>query len=180
MQMQIHRAAPMKPLFNAALFQVTWFICLLGGSLWALVATFVYLFLHDRYFMNTRREWRLLGVFVGLGFIVDGTLFQLGVFLNNGSSDWLRLPPIWLICLWGCTASLFAHSLAFLKARYLLSSVLGLIGPTMSYFAGAKLAGISLAQPVWFSLSLVAVIWSMVLPLGVWLSERWRLFNDSK
>lgn len=172
-------ANPMKRFLNAALFQIIWFVCLLGGSLWALLATVLYLFLHDRYFMNTRREWRLLGVFVGLGFIVDGALFRLGVFFNNDSVGSIAVPPIWLLCLWVCTASLFAHSLAFLRTRYLLSSVLGLIGPTMSYFAGAKLAGITLADPLWLSLCVVAGIWSIVLPLGFWLSEKWRLFNDS-
>ena len=65
----------MKSLLNAILFQAVWFICLLAGDLWALVVTASYLFLHDRYFMHSRREWRLFLVFLTLGVIVDGTLF---------------------------------------------------------------------------------------------------------
>ena len=169
----------MKPLMNAILFQTVWFICLLAGSAWALIATVLYLLLHDRYFMTSRREWRLLFFFLILGLVVDGTLFQVGIFSTNTQVfDGINAPPIWLLCLWVSVGTLFAHSLAFLRSRYVFSALLGAIGPTMSYFAGAKLAGITLAEPTAFSLLVVAIIWSMVLPLGVWLCEKWALFQS--
>lgn len=168
----------MKRFLNAALFQIVWFVCLLAGSVWALAATALYLFLHDRYFMTTRREWRLLFVFAALGLLIDGALFQLGIFSNGDGSGVIAIPPVWLLCLWVSTGTLFVHSLAFLRSRYLLSSALGMIGPTMSYFAGAKLAGITLAAPLFMSLLVVAFVWSMVLPFGFWLSEKWALFED--
>ncbi len=168
----------MKRFLNAAFFQIIWFVCLLAGSAWALAATALYLFLHDRYFMTTRREWRLLFVFVALGLLVDGTLFQLGVFSNGDGNGVIAIPPVWLLCLWVSTGTLFVHSLAFLRSRYLLSSALGMIGPTMSYFAGARLAGITLAEPIFMSLLVVALVWAIVLPLGFWLSEKWDLFED--
>ena len=168
----------MKPLMNAILFQVVWFVCLLAGNAWALVATLAYLFLHDRYFMHSRREWRLLFSFLALGVVIDGTLFQIGVFSSNVTLfGQTALPPIWLLCLWVCVGTLFAHSLAFLRSRYVLSAVMGVVGPTMSYFAGANLAGISLAEPVILTLFIVAIIWSLVLPLGAWLCEKWALFQ---
>ena len=169
----------MKSLMNAILFQVVWFICLLAGSTWALIATLLYLLLHDRYFMASRKEWRLLFAFLFLGLVVDGTLFQIGIFSTNTEVlSSIKPPPAWLLCLWISVGTLFAHSLAFLRSRYVLSALLGAIGPTMSYFAGAKLAGITLADPMVFSLLIVAIIWSMVLPLGVWLCEKWALFHS--
>ncbi|RBP79466.1 DUF2878 domain-containing protein [Marinomonas rhizomae] len=169
----------MKPLMNAILFQVVWFICLLAGSTWALVATLIYLILHDRYFMQTRKEWRLLFVFFALGLVIDGSLFQIGVFSTNAEElKGFNTPPVWLICLWVSVGTLFAHSLAFLRSRYLFSALLGAVGPTMSYFAGANLAGIRLAEPLMLSLFIVALIWSMVLLLGVWLCEKWALFPE--
>ncbi|WP_421846453.1 DUF2878 domain-containing protein [Marinomonas sp.] len=169
----------MKSLINAILFQTVWFICLLAGSTWALIATVLYLFLHDRYFMTSRREWRLLFAFLVLGLVVDGALFQIGIFSTN--TDTLgdtKFPPVWLLCLWICVGTLFAHSLVFLRSRYVFCALLGAIGPTMSYFAGAKLAGITLAEPIVLSLLTVAIIWSMVLPLGVWLCQKWALFSE--
>jgi hypothetical protein len=169
----------MKSLINAILFQAVWFICLLAGSIWALIATVLYLLLHDRFFMTSRREWRLLFAFLALGLVVDGTLFQIGIFsADTEVLTAIKAPPIWLLCLWVSVGTLFAHSLAFLRSRYVFSAVLGAIGPTMSYFAGANLAGITLAEPIVLSLLTVAIIWSMVLPLGVWLCERWALFSE--
>ncbi|GGN36482.1 MULTISPECIES: DUF2878 domain-containing protein [Marinomonas] len=168
----------MKSLLNAILFQAVWFICLLAGDLWALVVTASYLFLHDRYFMRTRREWRLFLAFLTLGVIVDGTLFHVGVFSFSADNlDTISLPPVWLLCLWVSVATLFAHSLSFLRSRYLLGALMGAIGPTLSYFAGAKLSGISLAEPIGQTLLIVAIIWSLVIPLGIWLSEKWALFD---
>lgn len=168
---------PLKPLINAVLFQIVWFVCLLAGNVWAVVVTVIYLVLHDRFFMRQRREWRLLLAFLGLGILVDGSLFQLGVF--SSTEDVLSaytLPPIWLLCLWVSVGTLFVHSLAFLRSRYQLSAMLGAIGPTMSYFAGASLAGITLAQPTVLTLGIIAIIWALILPFGVWLSEKWALF----
>ncbi|MCB5162551.1 DUF2878 domain-containing protein [Marinomonas algarum] len=168
----------MMRLANAILFQLVWFICLLFGSAWALAATAVYLFLHDRYFMRTRREWRLVCVFLCLGFIIDGVFFQLGLFsIANADPDAFKLPPIWLLCLWVSVATMFAHSLDFLRSRYVLGAVMGMIGPPMSYFAGAKLAGITLAEPTILSLFAVGAMWMLVLPIGIRLSEKWALFS---
>ncbi|WP_111639065.1 DUF2878 domain-containing protein [Marinomonas shanghaiensis] len=168
----------MKSLLNAILFQTVWFICLLAGNLWALAVTILYLFLHDRYFMHTRREWRLFAVFLMLGLLVDGTLFQVGIFSSSANNlDSIKWPPVWLLCLWVSVATLFAHSLSFLRSRYLLGALMGAIGPTLSYFAGAKLSGISLAEPIGLTLLIVAIVWSLVIPLGIWLSEKWALFD---
>ena len=168
----------MPRLINAVLFQAVWFICLLAGSVWALVATAVYLFLHDRYFMRTRREWRLIGAFLALGILIDGAFFQLELFSFSANiTGQNSFPPVWLLCLWASVATLFAHSLVFLRSRYLLTAIMGAIGPTLSYFAGANLAGITLASPIWLSLLVVAFVWSMVLPFGLFLAERWALFQ---
>ena len=169
----------MKRLLNAGLFQAVWFVCLLAGNMWALFATALYLFIHDRYFMHTRKEWRLLLSFAVLGIFIDGALFHFGVFSSEGNLlNNIFGPPIWLICLWVSVGTLFVHSLAFLRSCYLLCAVMGATAPTMSYFAGAKLADITLAEPMWMSLFIVAIVWAIVLPLGFWLSEKWVLFKS--
>ncbi|WP_394182985.1 DUF2878 domain-containing protein [Marinomonas posidonica] len=165
-----------KAIINAVLFQTIWFVCLLMGSLWALLATMCYLAFHHLFIMKNRHEWRLICVFLLLGFVVDGSLFRLSVFTSTTAS-WTTfgVPPVWLICLWVSVATLFAHSLSFLRKRYALAAGLGLIGPTMSYFAGANMAGITLASPLIYSLLLVAALWAMILPFGVWLTDIWQL-----
>lgn len=165
-----------KAIINAVLFQTIWFVCLLMGSFWALLATVCYLVCHHLFIMKNRREWRLISVFLLLGVVVDGSLFRLSVF-TSATESWTTfgVPPVWLLCLWVSVATLFAHSLSFLTKRYALAAGFGLIGPTMSYFAGAKMAGITLASPLIYSLLLVAVLWAMILPFGVWLTDKWQL-----
>jgi len=168
----------MPRLINVVLFQMVWFVCLLAGNAWALVVTVVYLFLHHRYFMHTRKEWYLIAVFLLLGVIIDGSLFQIGLFSSSASEiRGIVFPPLWLLCLWVSVATLFAHSLAFLRSRYLLAAFMGTVGPTLSYFVGANMAGIILSEPVEVTLLIVAIIWSLVLPLGIWLCEKWILFG---
>lgn len=169
----------MKRFGNAILFQVVWFVCVLAGSVWALVATGCYLLIHDRFFMHSRKEWRLLFLFLGLGVLIDGTLFQIGLFSIAGAvTEDSLLPPIWLLCLWISVGTLFAHSLSMLRTRYLLISLMGMVGPPLSYIAGAKLSGISLAEPMYLTLSVVAIIWALVLPLGMWFGEKWTIFSQ--
>ncbi|MGB5996444.1 MAG: DUF2878 domain-containing protein [Marinomonas sp.] len=168
----------MKPLMNAMMFQGVWFACVLGGNTLALIITSVYLFLHDHYFMNKRSEWRLVLLFFLLGVLIDGSFFHFGIFSSSADAQYFgNLPPIWLLCLWVSVATLFAHSLAFLRTRYYLSAMLGFIGPTCSYLAGVKLTGISLAEPWWLSLFAVALAWSLILPVGVYYCETWALYS---
>lgn len=169
----------MKPLINALLFQGVWLVCVLGGDFWALGATLLYLFLHDHYFMNKRAEWRLVIMFFLLGTVIDGALFHFGVFtrIQNINENVTTFAPIWLLCLWILAATLFAHSLAFLRSRYGLSALLGFSGPPFSYAAGAKLAGIQIAEPVWLSLCGVGLIWMLLVPLGVYLCGKWALYS---
>ena len=165
-----------KAIINGILFQTVWFVCLLFGSFWAVIATALYLVLHKVFFIQNMKEWRLIVLFLVLGIVIDGSLFRWSVFTSE-TDTWTTqgIPPLWLLCLWISVATLFAHSLVFLQKRYWLAAGFGLIGPTMSYFAGAKMAGITLAQPIWQSLLLVAAIWAMILPLGVWLTHKWQL-----
>jgi len=168
----------MKPFINAVLFQIVWVACVLGGSVVALIVTSVYLFLHDHYFMNKRSEWRLVLLFFFLGVLVDGSYFHLGIFSLSADAQYFgNFPPIWLLCLWGAVATLFAHSLAFLRTRYYLSAMLGFIGPTGSYIAGAKLAGITIAEPTLFSVFAIALVWSLIFPAGVYCCEKWALYT---
>ena len=48
---------------NLALFQVGWFVCLLGGSVWALPFTALALVIHAKFIQHSPREWRLLAGF---------------------------------------------------------------------------------------------------------------------
>ncbi|MCV2403510.1 DUF2878 domain-containing protein [Marinomonas sp. C2222] len=166
----------MKAITNTALFQLVWLICVVGGSPVALIATLVYLSIHQHYLMNNKAEWRLIVLFGVLGCLIDGGLFKMGILLPDSGEPLDGIMPIWLLCLWFCVGTLFAHGLRFLQSRYFAAALAGFIGPAFSYFAGAKLTDINLAQPTFESLLLISIIWAILVPMGVWLSEKWQLY----
>ncbi|WP_233407739.1 DUF2878 domain-containing protein [Marinomonas spartinae] len=169
----------MKTLLQAILFQATWFACVLGGSVYGGLATLLYLFLHDHYFLKKRKEWQLMLLFFTLGVIVDGLFFHFHVFLSaHKETELAVLPPLWLLCLWICVATLFAHSLSFLQGRYWLSAGLGFVGPVLSYLTGSNMSDIELAKPLWITLVSIGAVWSLILPLGVFLCDQWGLYSN--
>ena len=62
-------------------------------------------------------------------------------------------------------------SLRWLRERYLVAALFGLIGGPMSYYAGAKLGGLTFIN-MQAALLALAVGWALITPLLVWLSER--------
>lgn len=165
----------MKALYSAVAFQVVWLVSVLGGNGWALLSTGLYLLLHWRYFMETSREWRLIGVFLLAGLIIDGVLIGQGVIRLDPdwvSSTWL-LPPLWLLCLWVAVGTLFSHALYWARQQPWLFAGAAFVGPPLSYLGGARLTGADLAEPLWFSLLLLGVVWMLVLLGGNYLAAKW-------
>lgn len=168
----------MKAMINAALFQLVWLVCVMAGDPMALITTLVYLSIYQHYLMNNAAEWKLIVAFGVLGILIDGSLFQMGVLLADSGEPLEGIIPIWLLCLWFCVGTLFVHSLRFLQSRYLTAALTGLIGPTFSYFAGAKLSDIQLAEPTFESLAIISIIWAILVPMGVWLADKWQLLTS--
>ena len=151
-----------KKLFNAVLFQLGWFACILGGDAVALVATVSILCLHKVFFINKRFEWYFIVSIAVTGFIVDNTLSALGVLTFQSPS--LLFTPLWMVCIWVLFAMTLNHSLGWLKNRLWLASVLGAISGPMSYLAGSKLANVALSTPPTFSLLSISACWAILLP----------------
>lgn len=148
-------------LINGLLFQAGWFACVLGWLWLAVLILVVHLLRHG--------ELRLL-----LGVMVFGTLFDsaltwLGVFDFNSSSPWI---PLWLVLLWALLGTTFNHCLAWTARPWWLGSLLGAVSGPLSYYAGARLAGVELPLGLWPSLLLLAGVWAGVLPLLHGLARR--------
>jgi hypothetical protein len=160
-------------LANAGLFQVGWFSCVLGGSNGALLATPLILAAHLWLIVpkaQRLRELRWLAGFLALGMVVDGSLALAGGYgPTEGPSGWQAwLPlPVWLWCLWPLFASTVHHALAWLWRHQWLAAAGGAISAPLSYYGGAQLAGIPLAD--WL-LPTQALIWGS-LCLGI---ARWK------
>jgi len=166
---------------NAVGFQVVWFLCVLGNDLIALAAAVLLCLCHQIWIMKHSREWWLVIGFSLIGIMADSILQMLGIIQFNGEiniSSSITLIPIWMMCLWCTFSTTLTHGLFWLHGRFLLASLVGLIIVPASYYAGLSISGSAAIDPVWMTLLSVGLLWSVLLPLGLYLVQRWKLTNE--
>lgn len=162
-----------KAWFNALWFQSTWFCTVLGRD--DLLAVSLGLIgLHLLLVPQRRLEMRQLALLGGIGIAVDTGLSAIGVFQFQGGV----LMPGWLACLWLAFATTPGRSLAFLGARPWLTALAGGLVFPFNYFAGSRLGAVEFGWPLWQSLLIMALIWSLLLPALYYLQR--RLFTSTE
>lgn len=149
---------------DASVFQIIWFICLIGGNSLALLATLLNFFLHLYWLKSnefSRTTW-LLYVFIGslLGITIDQMAIYFGFFLFQES----YFLPVWLVCLWVNFIMTIQFSLYWLEKHLWLSSVIGGIGGTYSYYLGEKLGQVIFPNNHFITISFLFVSWALLLP----------------
>ncbi|MDZ7854143.1 MAG: DUF2878 domain-containing protein [Halomonas sp.] len=161
--------SPVKMLTNLAAFQIGWFACVLGGSGIGLLTTTVIIALHLTWLARSG-EWRWLVGFAALGLAVDGGMALAGGFGFADETRVLGVMPMWLWLLWPLFATLVHHSLAWLWQYPWLAVLGGATSGPLSYYGGARLAGVDLAP--WL-LPAEALVWALIC-----IALSWRLGNS--
>ena len=157
---------------NALLFQLAWFSCVLGAQQpWLLLLGVACIAIHLRWISRQPGEWRALLLVALCGWLLDSLLMHLGVFGFN-SAHWIL--PLWLALLWLAFASTLGYSLNWSANPWWLGSLLGALGGPLSYWGGAKLAGVQMPLGLWPTLLLLALIWAALLPALHALARRRR------
>ncbi|PJG58284.1 DUF2878 domain-containing protein [Aeromonas cavernicola] len=143
---------------------------LLGFNLYWLLAVkwqqpgplLVLLLAHFLFSPSRQRDWRLLAIAVAGG-LLDLSLWQLGLFHFTAGF------PLWLMLLWIGFALTLAHGMRWLlpMSRW-QQALVGAVGGTMSYLAGAAMGAVQLPWGTANSALLLAVIWSGWLPVLLW------------
>ncbi|TFB42709.1 DUF2878 domain-containing protein [Pseudomonas sp. F01002] len=159
----------LERLANAALFQIGWFACVIGGSgLWLLVALAV-LVIHLLWISRGADEGRLILSVLLLGTTVDSSLRWLGVFDFN---DVAPLIPPWLMLLWALLATTLRHCLQWTANPWWLGSLLGAVGGPLSYYAGGQLAGVQFPFGQSPTLIGIGLLWALLFPTLHFMSQR--------
>lgn len=157
-------------LANAILFQLGWFACLLYGESLAIAITLLLLAIHQWLMRPRMGEWLLITIVGSAGLVCDSLLTVFGVFTFQASG--IGFIPTWLLCLWLLFATLLRHSLNWLQSRPLLAALLASVAGPSSYLAGAQIAGVGLADPLYLTLPLLALYWALLMPALFWFSKR--------
>ncbi|NBB12153.1 DUF2878 domain-containing protein [Pseudomonas sp. SLFW] len=161
----------LKKLANAALFQIGWFTCVLGGNSGWLLLVLAILLVHLWLIGSWQAEGKLLMTVFALGCVIDSALIKVGVF---DFSEAGRVIPLWLALLWPLLATTLGHCLAWTARPWWLGSALGAIGGPASYIAGSHLTYVHLPLGVWPSAFIIGAIWAVVFPLLHWLAAWFR------
>lgn len=151
-----------KLIANALLFQLGWLACIFAGDglgLWVVAGVLV---VHLGWTSSWAAEGKLLLSVFLLGSALDSFLLNLGLF-DFGEPR--NLIPLWLALLWLLLGTTLNHCLAWSARPWWRGSLLGAIGGPLSYYAGARLAGVGLPHGTLPTLALLALIWALVIPV---------------
>jgi hypothetical protein len=165
----------MPLVINFVAFQVGWFSSVLGGAEglpWLGPIAVLLIVAYHLYRAEQAQKELLLVVFCGLlGAVFDSVLVSLnwvgypsGTFVDG-------IAPYWIIGMWMLFATTLNMSMRWLKNRYLIAAVLGLVAGPLSYVAGQKLGGIEfIDRPS--ALVALGIGWAVIMPALMYLSNR--------
>jgi len=160
----------MRIAINILAFYVAWFAAVLGAAHgWPIAAASACLAVVGLHLLLSARrgaEFGLVLASAAVGCGVETLLIQSGLVFFAASGEALAgFAPFWLVALWMAFATLVNVSLSWLKSRIWLAVILAAIGGPLSYYAGSKLGGMMLAEPIGYSLIAISLLWAVAFPL---------------
>lgn len=166
----------MRIALNVVAFYAAWFGAVLsaarGEGAIAAAILITTIILHLVLVQRKSPELTLMGISAGVGLLVETLLMQLGFSTYSAPGPIGGLPPLWLVLMWAAFATLFNVSLAWLKHRLGWAALLAAVGGSASYYAGARLDGMMLGDPLWVSLAVIAALWALAFPLLLVVARR--------
>lgn len=157
-------------------FQIGWFTCVVGAAqgypLVAVAVASIIVILHLLRDNNLYSELCLIISAVFIGIIWESLLLASG-WLAYASSGGARIAPIWLVAMWALFATTINHSMAWLKNRYFLALLLGVVFGPLAFIAGENLGAVVFLDRT-MALTLLAVGWAVLMPLLLWLAQQFK------
>lgn len=165
----------MRKITNFTAFQIAWFAAVLGaahGMPWiGVVVVPSGLALHLALSPDWTPELLLAMAAAGTGFVFDSILIALGMFSPVAYLFPAPFSSLWMIMLWVNLAATLNVSMAWLRGRYVLGTVLGAIGGPLAYYSGGKLGAMT-RLPDTGDLIGIGIAWAIALPLLLVVNER--------
>ncbi|MEC9373676.1 MAG: DUF2878 domain-containing protein [Planctomycetota bacterium] len=162
---------------NIVAFQAGWFACVFSSA-WGMplagaLAVVGILAINLALDASPLSEARAVLAVAVPGAMVDTALLLLGVITFGDGSGFPLMFPVWVLALWLNFAATLNVSLKWLRGRWWLAAILGAIGGSTTYLAGAKLGALGLHENVWLAMGVIGAEWAIALPLASWAA--WRL-----
>jgi hypothetical protein len=170
-------AAPSRrrQLANFVLFEAAWFACILGVAhgrpLWGTAAVVAVIAWHLAISARPAVELALVASLCAIGLAAESLVVAQGHVAYPAGQPVAWLAPYWMVALWGEFAIALNVTLRWLKRRPLLALVLGAVFGPLSFLGGVRLGGARFVDEV-PALITLAVMWAVLMPLAMALSDR--------
>ncbi len=155
-------------LVNIALYNLVWWIAVLGGNRYAWLGGAM-LLLHLLVSNKRKADLIMFASLLAMGLVIDGLLVQVGLF-HFPQQQWPI--PTWLMVIWLALATLPLHSLCWLQNQLLLAGLLGALGGPLAYWAGVRLEAATFHWAMPPALLTLALIWGLLFPAIMLLARR--------
>jgi hypothetical protein len=161
---------------NFVMYETGWLLCVIGAAFgvggWGAAFAMFLVCVHVMLATERGVELRLVMAAAACGLVVDFLLIRAGVlrFFEPGVVE--GFPPLWMTVLWMQFATTLRYCLSWLSGRYLLGGIFGLAGAPAAFLGGARLGAVAVCTPALPGLLYLGVLWSVVIPLLLWLSVR--------
>jgi len=164
-----------RQLANFAVFEAAWFACIQGVAhgqpLWGTVAVAAAIAWHVAISARPATELALVTILGALGLVAESLVVAQGHVAYPAGQPVAWLAPYWMVALWAELGIALNVTLRWLKRRPLLAVVLGAVGGPLSFLGGVRLGGARFVdEPA--ALATLAAMWALLLPLAMWISDR--------
>ena len=164
-----------RSIANFVAFQLGWFACVLpaaAGMPWlgvAFVACWVAV--HIATSDHPKGELLMALIVAPAGFAADSMLVLSGLMAIPPEAQLGSPSTLWLAAMWVNLGATLNQSLRWLQGRLLLSSLFGVIGGPLAYYAGMRFGAVAFPEGTTLAMLGVAVEWGIATPLLVYLAH---------
>ena len=161
--------AKIKSIINIIGFYIGWWACVLGAAndLPYIGPVVMILFLLVHYYLSVRdiREIYLVLIIGTIGTITDSLLFLSGSFIYAGAySNQILIAPMWITAMWAGFSATVNHSMSWLKDKWLLMVICGVVFGPAAFFTGEKFGAIEFHLSALFSVLVIAIVYGILMP----------------
>jgi hypothetical protein len=164
----------MNLLINFIGFQIGWFACVIGAAqgytlLPVLCALSIVVF--HLYRNTTYVELYIIVVACVIGFVWETLLVNSGWLSYSVTGDSILVAPVWLVAMWALFATTINHSMAWLRSRWVLASLMGAVFGPLAFIAGENLGAVQFIDRH-LALLALALGWALLMPLLLWIAKK--------
>ena len=158
-----------KNIINIIGFNIGWWACVLGAAndlpYLGPVVMILFLIVHHYLFVSDIQEIYLVLIIGAIGTITDSLLFLSGSFIYAGAySNEILIAPMWITAMWAGFSATVNHSMSWLKDKWLLMVICGIVFGPAAFFTGEKFGAIEFHLSALFSVLVIAIVYGILMP----------------